>query len=223
MKRKNFLLLLVFITLLGSFVSNAKSTTEIITRNLIEECFDSSIPDKIVNETDNQIVLEDEQSIVVINKNALKETNLDTIPNQLRTPGNLYSVEKLKDLGRVVMAKELQILSGEPGIKLNLAISESVSAGITGTFGASKSDISAAVGFNVSGSKTVTYGGYYNVPKRHDGKKVKRVELIAKPLCKKVKYAVYLKTKYGMTKKVLRGKGYAYYPVGIHYTKKFYY
>ncbi|MFF2179041.1 hypothetical protein ACFVT8_21630 [Lysinibacillus sp. NPDC058147] len=74
--------------------------------------------------------------------------------------------------GRTQGSKILNTLWGEPGINISLTNTYSTSATLEGTMtGFDKSTVSAAVGFNVSKSFSVSYVGEYTAPTTHNGKK----------------------------------------------------
>ena len=66
-------------------------------------------------------------------------------------------------------------------MKISIEETKSVSSTVSGTYGASYSGISAAVGWNVTASTSVAIKGEYDVPYKVGKKKVKRVYLDAYP------------------------------------------
>ncbi|MCY7772041.1 hypothetical protein MOC99_21885 [Bacillus haynesii] len=138
-------------------------------------------------------------------------------------PREKWTIKNKKYIGQTInYNKRLWTVSGNPGITLRLDHSFQVQAGVTATFGMSKSDISAQIGFNVSKSYTTTSSGTYKVPSKYKGKKVKRAELSAYPIFNNWSYKVYYDgiASFG---EVYKGTGKAYKPSGVHFKKKIYY
>ncbi|WP_430623434.1 hypothetical protein, partial [Enterococcus diestrammenae] len=77
-----------------------------------------------------------------------------------------------------------------PGLQLSISQTKSVSTSLSGTFGASKGAISAEVGWNVTGSTSISISGSYKVPSTVNGKKVKSCKLNAHVVRKRKSFVV---------------------------------
>lgn len=177
-----------------------------------------SIKAEITNPNDNLMVTEDDKGITVIDRNLLnsKFSIEDLDEDEIISRMASYKVSNVKYLGEYIdYGTVYQTLSGESGITLNLGLQKSISASVTNTFGVSNSDISSSVGFNVSKSYSVSYGGSYTVPSN-----VNRAVLKAHPLYEKYEYGIYLRGKMGLPDTRMK-TGYALKPIGIHYSKEF--
>ncbi|GIO22810.1 hypothetical protein [Oceanobacillus sp. J11TS1] len=104
--------------------------------------------------------------------------------------------------------------AGDPGITMDLPYSKSHAATYSGDYGLTSSIISMAVGFNVTGSYSVSSAGSYKVPSTVDKKKVKTATINSKLIYQRCSYTVvspeYPSGKEGTAKK----------PIGIYYQKK---
>lgn len=115
-----------------------------------------------------------------------------------------------------------KVLSGAPGVTLNKTYSKSWSATTNVGVGMTKSEISAQVGFSITGSLTASSGGSFTVPQRHDGKQVKRVELISYKVWERHTFDVYLDSTH-FKEPVYYGNYYSDKPAGIHFEPVYYY
>lgn len=177
-----------------------------------------SIKTEMTNPNDNLMVTEDDKGITIIDRNLLnsKFSIEDLDDNEIVSKMASYKVKNIQNLGEYIdYSTVYQTLSGASGITLNLGLQKSISASVTSTFGVSKSDISSSVGFNVSKSYSVSYGGSYTVPSN-----VSRAVLKAHPLYEKYEYGIYLRGKMGLPDTRME-TGYALKPIGIHYSKEF--
>ncbi|MBO1003913.1 hypothetical protein [Pseudogracilibacillus auburnensis] len=112
----------------------------------------------------------------------------------------------------------VNVFAGDPEITMNLNYSSTHSSTYSGSFGLDAAvGISAAVGFPVTGSNSVSLSGTYKVPSEHNGKTVKRATLRVKVVYANHSYTVrnnsYPKGKTGTAKK----------PYGVYYQKTFTY
>lgn len=212
MKRKISLLILSSALIFNFSTSFSVSASEIENTNIST----LSSSNEIVTENDRFIKIEDDKGITIIDKSLLntvstENENDDEILSRIAS----YKVKDKKYIGQYIdYNKALKTISGNSGVRLNLTYSKSVEASVSTTFGVSKSDISNAVGFNVSKSYSVSYSGTYTVPSN-----VKRATLTAYPLYDKYEYGIYLKGKLGQPDVKMK-TGYALKPIGIHYEKK---
>ena len=120
--------------------------------------------------------------------------------------------------GTTVLAKA----EGQPGITVSISQTKTVSTTLSATFGASKSDISAKVGWSVTGSESLTIGGSYTVPYTYNGKNVKTATLCARAIYK-VKYFDVYKGIPGTATESFLGTGNTKHPFGISFYKTYVY
>ncbi|MCR6111735.1 hypothetical protein HXA35_15405 [Bacillus sp. A301a_S52] len=107
----------------------------------------------------------------------------------------------------------INTVAGDPGLTIQLDYKKAHSATYSGNFGLNATGITMAVGFSVTSSYEVSYKGSYKVPKKHNGKKVKRAQLNGKIVYANHSYTVkspsYPQGKTGTAKK----------PYGVYYQK----
>ena len=120
--------------------------------------------------------------------------------------------------GTTVLAKA----EGEPGITVSISQTKTVSTTLSATFGMEKSAISAKVGWNVSGSKSITISGSYTVPYTYNGKSVKSATLCAKAIYK-VKYFDVYRGIQGSSVETLLGTGNTKQAYGVSFYKTYVY
>lgn len=115
-----------------------------------------------------------------------------------------------------------KVLSGAPGVTLDKTYEKSWSATTNLSAGISKSDVSKSIVFSITGSFSASSGGSFTVPKTHNGKSVKRVELISYKLWEKHTFDVYLDSTH-FKDPVYYGNYYSNKPAGIHFEPVYYY
>ncbi|SDZ48763.1 hypothetical protein SAMN05421736_11476 [Evansella caseinilytica] len=135
-------------------------------------------------------------------------------PGQYRTHGP-YRIQRINN-GKDTYGSTINKVAGDPGVTIKLDYSKSVAASHTSTFGLDLKYVNAAVGFNTTRSYTVSYSGSIKVPKKNNGKKVKRLTMEAKPIFENRHLRVWHKREY-------KGVTTAKKPVGIYYKKVFTY
>ena len=115
-----------------------------------------------------------------------------------------------------------KVLSGAPGVTLNKTYSRSWSATTNLTAGIKKSEVSAQIGFSITGSFSASSGGSFTVPQTHNGKQVERVELISYKVWERHTFDVYLDSTH-FDNPVYYGNFYSDKPAGIHFEPVYYY
>lgn len=162
-----------------------------------------------VSDTNEDVKTEETENFdsknVTIEYNELDKDSISTIP--------VKTLEKVEKSGGQIVVKsasspiyyiiknvrsasdytgsDIATATGGPGVTLSISKTKSVSTTVSGTFGASNSAISSAVGWSVTGSTSISIQGSDTVPKKHSGKKVKKMTLHAKTVYKVKKYDVY--------------------------------
>lgn len=116
-----------------------------------------------------------------------------------------------------------QSVSGDPGVTISLSQMKSTtfSASSNVTFNVKKK-AEAALGFDFSKSYSIGHSGSIQVPKTHNGKKVKRAEVKAYRLYDKHDFKVTW-TSYHVKTPQLYGTYWAKKPSGYHYKVVYYY
>lgn len=145
-----------------------------------------------------------------------KEENM--LPLQaVRLPGEWYKYgnSKIKFLKRSnKFGPAVNSVVSDSGITIHLNDSNSYPAIYSGNSGLNAPIISMIVGFNVTGSYTVSFSGSYTVPEKVNNKKVESVQLNSKLIYQMVSYTVvspaHPNGKTGTAKK----------SVGIYYEKE---
>lgn len=104
------------------------------------------------------------------------------------------------------------------GQTIQISTSKKVSASVSATFGASKSDITAQVGFNVANEYTLQLSSSYTIPRTANGKNVKTATINAYPKYNRTQYQVWkVYPNLPSSQDELAGTGIAYKPVGVTY------
>lgn len=172
---------------------------------------------KTVTEYGQYLIIEDEKGIDIIDQNLLNE--------KIRTKRMVeryYTTNKVSKGTMVDKNKLITILSGEPGMNLKLGLSQSVSSQISGTFGASSSEILQSLGISSSYTVTSDSNVEYLVPATENGRKVSRAEVRFYPLYQVFSYDVMYRMPNG-TKDQKKGTGEVKKPIGLHIAKSLYY
>lgn len=132
-----------------------------------------------------------------------------------------YLVKNVKQVSDYYGKTVLAFAEGGPGDSLTVSKGTSVSTTISGTLGASYKSISAAVGWSVTGSTSLTISGQATVPKKHNNKAVKRMRLNAHSVYKVKEFDVYRYVP-GYTNKKL-GRKNTKKAYGVSFTKSYTY
>lgn len=107
----------------------------------------------------------------VIDPTLMEENQIDEklptpIIKPLATVGFLYratNVKKAPDyIGKTVKAKT----SGDPGTKISISEQKTIGCTFSASIGITSKHVTAAVGFNVTGSRSLSISGSYKVPKK---------------------------------------------------------
>lgn len=126
-----------------------------------------------------------------------------------------YRIQRIPN-GSNTYGPVINKVSGDPGGTLKLDYSKSVAASATSSFGLDLKYVNAAVGFHVTKNYLVSYSGNMKVPKKNNGKKVKKLTMEARPIFENRKIRVWHLGEY-------QGVTTAKKPVGIYYKKVFTY
>lgn len=207
---KNLISKLTVLAVSGTLCASVFSPSATTFAKEIKSESSTASSNEIITENDRFIQIEDDKGITIIDKTYNEnESEPEITPRMAR-----YKVKNKRYLGQYIdYNSTLRTVSGNSGVVLNLGFSSSVQSSVSTTFGVSKSDISATVGFNVSSSYTVSHSGSYTVPSY-----AKRAVLKAHPLYDKYEYGIYLRGRMGQPD-VRMKTGYALKPIGIHYEK----
>lgn len=112
--------------------------------------------------------------------------------------------------------------TGDPGVALAISQTKSVATTVSAKFGASGEVISAEVGWNITGSSSISISGSWKVPKINNSKKVKTGTLTAYAIYK-VKSFVVDKMAWNSTKWEYQGTGNTSKAYGVSFKKTFTY
>lgn len=157
----------------------------------------------------------------------LEEEKLDCSNSSLVSPSantksigpiKTYYIKNARKVADYVGTARLASTDGPPGVRIWIETTKSVSSTYSGQFGASVKSISAAEGWSVTGSTSVSIGGDYTVPYKVGKKTVKRGHLEAYPKYKTKKYDVYYGIQ-GTTNEVKKGTGTARKAIGVSFKK----
>lgn len=187
---------------LATLISIVMVTTFVPTVSFAAEDYSGKI-ESVNNETEEAESL-DSKSIIV-ERDKLDERSISTFPiSDLEKIENndgqivvksaaspIYYIIKNVRSASDYTGSDIATATGGPGITLSISKTKSISTTVSGTFGASNSLISSAVGWNVTGSTSISIQGSATVPRTHNGKKVKTMTLHAKTVYKVKKYDVY--------------------------------
>lgn len=132
-----------------------------------------------------------------------------------------YQVKNVVKKSDSIGSEDLAIATGEPGVKLSIEKTKSVSTTLSATFGATHDTISTAVGWSVTGSESVKIEGSAKVPTTHNNKAVKEMSLHAKAVYRVKEFDVYRFVPGYVNTKVGTGKTKQAY--GVSYTKTYVY
>lgn len=90
-------------------------------------------------------------------------------------------------VGKTVIATA----TSTPGVVISISKTKTIATTVSGSMGVSSQTISAAVGWNVTGSTSIGITGSYKIPKTYNGKKVKTGTLNAYAIYKVKKFDAY--------------------------------
>lgn len=141
---------------------------------------------------------------------------------QIKERSKRYHIRKVRKISDYTGKNRIASSDGTPGITIKISKSRTISRSISGTFGAPRWVISAAIGWNVSASDTIAVEGSYKVPKKIGKKYVKKAILNAYTKYARKRYDVYYgypNTRFAKKK----GTGTAYKPIGVTFKKKIIY
>jgi len=156
--------------------------------------------------------LKDEEELIALE---------DKPQNSLKSVGPIrtYYIKNVRKGSDYVGNYRLASADGAPGITLSISKRKSVETTVSGTFGATYKAISAAVGWSVSGSTSVSVQGSYKVPYTYGGKRVKWGYLDAYPKYKTKLYDVYYGIQ-GTSSEVKKGTGTTRKAIGVSFKKR---
>ena len=217
------LILSVIFVIGASIPAFAAEDNNIVTLN----ASDYDKPDKLENDVYKYLSDTDIDGVIVLTEECSEDIytslNRDTIPDifPLTTSPVYYQVKNVVSKGDVTGTSDLAIAVGEPGITVSIEKTKSVSTTLSATFGATHSAISAAVGWDVTGSESVSIKGSAKVPSKHNDKIVKTMTLHAKPVYKVKEFDVYRYVPGYVNDKV--GTGKTKKARGVSFTKTYVY
>ncbi|WP_039239254.1 hypothetical protein [Clostridium novyi] len=186
-----------------------------INNNIVNNNVTANNTNKVIEENENFIRIEDEKGISIICKNPiqLKQNNPD-YGNRMAH----YTIKNTKFITSVIdYSNPLHVVSGNSGVVLHLGYEKIMSASINCNIKVNTSSVLAALNCSSSNSFKITASGTYKVPNN-----VKRAVLTAYPVYDKYEYGVYLRGKMGLPDTRME-TGYVLKPVGIHYQKSLVY
>lgn len=139
----------------------------------------------------------------------------------LTTSPVYYQVKNVVTKSNTTGSSDLAVVTGQPGITISITKTKTVSTTLSATFRATYKAISGAVGWNVTGSTSISISGSATVPSKHNGKAVKTMTLHAKSVYKVKNFDVYRYVPgYVSTKK---GTGTTKKACGVSFTKTYSY
>lgn len=156
-----------------------------------------------------------------LEEETLSQVNLEQEQSTKKSVGPVrtYYVKNVRKGSDYIGNYRLASADGPPRVTLSISETKSVSTTVSGTFGASNSTISAAVGWSVTGSSSVTVSGSYKVPTKIGNKYVKRGYLDAYPKFKTKLYDVYYGIQ-GTSSEVKKGTGTTRKAIGVSFKKR---
>lgn len=160
--------------------ANKYSTKELLEKNLMEALSDPNIDEVKVINIENEEIYEN---------NISQEEIAEIMPQT--TSSVYYQVKNVRKSSDYTGKSDIAIATGQPGVTVSISKSKSVSTTLSATLGATYSKISAAVGWNVTGSTSISIKGSAKVPSKHNNKNVKTMTLHAKAIYKVKKFDVY--------------------------------
>ncbi len=186
---------------------NAKSTDNYQTR--VAELFKNGY------ETVDVIFTDMEDENLKLNDLSLITSSSDT---KSIGPVRTYYIKNVRRVTDYVGTTRIASTDGPPGVRIWIETTTAVSSTYSGTFGVSTNVISYSVGWNVTGSTSISIGGNYDIPYKVGNKTVKRGYLEAYPKYKTKKYDVYYGIQ-GTTNEVKKGTGTARKAIGVSFKK----
>lgn len=165
------------------------------------------------------------ENVIVLDDSLGEEKQYEIMEMKGRSKYYHYRVKDVRYVGQIYGTTVLAKANGEPGTTLAISVSKSVSASYNATVNIPSSYVTSGVGFSVTKSTTIAVSGSATVPKKHSGKKVKRMTLIAYPLYDKYSFTAQRQ----LVKNVIQypwedwGTGTALKPVGYYFAKSYTY
>lgn len=154
-------------------------------------------------------------------KDSMLLENKNSIAVQSASSPIYYYVKNVKRILDYKSSSDIAVASGGPGVTLGISKTKTISTTFSATFGASVKAISAAIGWNIVGSTSISVSGSAKVPARHNGKKVKSMTLHAKTIYKVKTYDVYKNIPGYVNKKTGTGNTKKAYGVAFSRTYKY--
>lgn len=151
------------------------------------------------------------------------ESNQESIYNGITTYAGItkYKVNNVRN-GNDYTGGSIATTSGGPGVTLSISQTKSISTQLSSSFGASNKVISAGVGWNVTGSSSISISGSYKVPSKIGNKKVKSCKFTANTVYKTKQFDVQ-KMAWNSTKWAKQGTGTVKKAYGVSFKKSFTY
>lgn len=169
----------------------------------------------------------DVTELIVLDESLLNNEFIEDIDNnfddqiQSRAGVTKYRVTGVKN-GNDYTGGAIATTSGGPGVNLKISQKKSISTSFSGSFGASNKILNASLGWNVTGSTSVSIEGAYKVPSKIGNKKVKTATLKAHTVYKVKNYNVE-KMAWNSTKWSKAGSGNSKKAYGIAFKKSYTY
>ena len=161
--------------------------------------------------------------LIVLDETLLEDEVLVNEENMYQTRAivNKYRVTGVSN-GPDSTGGAIATTSGGPGINLAISQTKSIATSISASFGASAEVLTAGIGWNTTGSTSISISGSYKVPSTVGSKRVKTCTLKAHTVYKTKKYNVQ-KMAWNSTKWKTSGSGVAKKAYGVSFKKSFTY
>lgn len=211
----------IFILLLNILVLNPSTT---YAESLDEQVI--TIDDTMSLVEQNEAISEFEENpnvteLIVLDETLLEDESLDDNIIHTRAIVNQYRITGVSN-GSDYTGGAIATTSGGPGINLAIAQTKSVATTISASFGASAKVLNAGIGWNTTGSTSISISGSYKVPSKVGTQQVKTGTLKAHTVYKTKKYNVQ-KMAWNSTKWTTSGSGTAKKAYGVSFKKSFTY
>ena len=99
-------------------------------------------------------------------------------------------ITNVRNLSNLTGSNVVAAASGAPGMTLSISQSRTIANSVTATFGATHDQIQRAVGFTVTGSRTLTISGRDTVPRTHNGRQVNHMTMNAHTIFQRRQFTV---------------------------------
>lgn len=149
--------------------------------------------------------------VSVINQWLIDSANqTGTEAEPIISPRSPYTLKNLRKTGQTRGANKLAEATGQPGVTVTIQKTVGVSNSYSCASGVDTGTINACVGFNVTGSESISISGSYAIPSTVNGRTVRQGHLIAYPLYDNYSYDVYVSQYYLSTGTAKKAVGYSF-------------